>query len=134
MLHGYVDTELGRECRVRYALGVTLIEENILTALLELERAVESMPRANPKPNLLPMFARLDELTGTLPKDTDPLLLHYLHKKSYQKARLFLQGHDAENQPGNCRHVDTQGREWKPPQRAASVPLAGDGGETPPAR
>ena len=113
---------------------MTLTEENILAALLELERAVESMPRANPKPNLLPMFARLDELTAALPKDADPLLLHYLHKKSYQKARLFLQGCDAENQQGNCRHVDTQGHAWEPPQRAASVPLTGDGGGTPPAR
>ena len=119
---------------MRYEFGVTLIEENILAALLELERAVESMPRANPKPNLLPMFSRLDELTGALPKDTDPLLLHYLHKKSYQKARLFLQGQDAENQQGNCRHVDTEGRAWEPPARAASVPPIPGGGGTPPAR
>jgi len=119
---------------LRYEFGVTLIEENILAALLELERAVESMPRANPKPNLLPMFARLDELTGALPKDADPLLLHYLHKKSYQKARLFLQGQDAENQQGNCRHVDTEGRAWEPPARAVGVSPAGDGGGTPPAR
>jgi len=32
-------------------------------------------------------------------------LLHYLQKKSYEKARLYLQGRDAENQLGNCRHV-----------------------------
>ena len=44
-----------------------------------------------PVPEVLPLFARLDELTGTLPKDADPQLLHYLHKKSYQKARLFLE-------------------------------------------
>ena len=63
------------------------------------------MPSANPKPDLRPLFARIDELTEQLPRDTDPSLLHYLHKKSYEKARLFLQGHDAENQVGNCRHV-----------------------------
>jgi len=44
-------------------------------------------------------------LTAQLPPQTDPQLLHYLHKKSYEKARLFLQGRDAENQFGNCRHV-----------------------------
>ncbi len=80
-------------------------EKEILAALLQLEAAVKSMPAANPKPNLLPLFARLDELTHQLPRATDPSLLHYLHKKSYEKARLFLQGRDAENQLGNCRHV-----------------------------
>lgn len=93
---------------------MTEMEQNILDTLLELERAIEAMPRTTPKPTLLPFFSRLDELTRSLPVTTDPLLLHYLHKKSYQKARLFLQGHDAENQTGECRHVDTQGREWKP--------------------
>ena len=77
-------------------------EREILAALLELERAVASMPAANPKPNLLPLFSRLDELTRQLPRDTDPSLLHYLHKKSYEKARLLLQGREAENARGNC--------------------------------
>ncbi len=80
-------------------------EKEILAALLQLEAIVKSMPTANPKPNLLPLFAQLDELAQRLPRATDPSLLHYLHKKSYEKARLFLQGRDAENQFGNCRHV-----------------------------
>jgi hypothetical protein len=63
------------------------------------------MPSASPKPDLLPLFARIDELTKQLPRDADPELLHFLHKKSYEKARLFLQGRNAENQIGNCRHV-----------------------------
>jgi hypothetical protein len=25
-----------------------------------------------------------------MPRDSDPNLLHYLHRKSYEKARLFL--------------------------------------------
>jgi hypothetical protein len=81
------------------------IEKNLLDALVELDNAVKTMPSANPKPSLLPLFSRLDELTRQLPTDTDPALLHYLHKKSYEKARLYLQGRDAENQAGNCRHV-----------------------------
>lgn len=81
------------------------LERNILHSLRELERAVAAMPSANPKPDLLPLFARLDAMTHQLPRDTDPTLLHYLHKKSYQKARLFLEGHDAENAAGNCGHV-----------------------------
>lgn len=84
--------------------GVDILK-NILVALVELDDAVKTMPTANPKPNLLPLFARLDELTCQLPRNADPTLLHYLHKKSYEKARLFLQDRDAENQVGNCRHV-----------------------------
>ena len=81
------------------------VEKEILSSLEQLDAAVKAMPAANPKPSLLPIFSRLDELTTKLPRDTDPVLLHYLHKKSYEKARLYLQGRDAENQIGNCRHV-----------------------------
>jgi hypothetical protein len=81
------------------------VEHQILAALVQLDEAVKTIATANPKPALLPLFARIDELTAQLPRATDPSLLHYLHKKSYEKARLFLQGRDAENQMGNCRHV-----------------------------
>ena len=81
------------------------LEQNILKALVELDLAVKSMATARPKPDLLPLFARLDEMTAQLPRHTDPTLLHYMHKKSYEKARLFLQGRESENQVGNCRHV-----------------------------
>ena len=84
---------------------MTAIEQDILLTLQELESAVQSMPTANPKPNLLPLFSRLDKLARQLSLHTDPTLLHYLQKKSYEKARLFLQGQDEENQVGNCRHV-----------------------------
>jgi hypothetical protein len=81
------------------------VEQNLLNALVQLENAVKAMPVANPKPNLLPLFSHIDELTKQLPRNADPTLLHYLHKKSYEKARLFLQDRDAENQAGNCRHI-----------------------------
>ena len=81
---------------------MTGTERDILESLLALERAVASMPTANPKPDLMAMFARIDDLTRQLPRDADPSLLHYLHKKSYEKARLFLQGREAENARGNC--------------------------------
>ncbi len=80
-------------------------EKAILECLLELERTVQSIPSVNPKPNLLPLFSRLDDLTRQLPPQTDSTLRHYLQKRSYQKARLFLQGQEAANIPGNCRHV-----------------------------
>jgi hypothetical protein len=83
---------------------VTATEQNIWQTLVELDRLVKSMPAANPKPNLMPVFTRLDELTRQLPRQTAPELLHYLNKKSYEKARLFLEGRDAENAAGNCGH------------------------------
>jgi hypothetical protein len=81
------------------------LEQQLLSALTQLDATVKTLATANPKPSLLPLFTQIDELTKQLPHSTDPALLHYLHKKSYEKARLFLQGRDAENQIGNCRHV-----------------------------
>jgi len=81
---------------------MTDTERAILKALGDLDSTVKSMPTANPKPNLLPLFTRLDELTRQLPKNASPDLLHYLHKKSYEKARLWLEGRNAENARGNC--------------------------------
>ena len=85
---------------------MTEIEQNILNSLLELETTVKTLATANPKPSLQPLFARLDDLTNRLPRNTSPDLLHYLHKKSYEKARLSLQGRDAENAEGNFGHVN----------------------------
>ena len=70
---------------------MTQTEQAILSTLLELEKTAAAMPAANPKPSLLPLFARLEQLTAQLPPSTNPNLLHYLHRKSYQKARLLLQ-------------------------------------------
>ena len=84
---------------------ITAIEQTLLAALVELEKAGHSLRTANPKPDLPALFARVDELAKQLPRGTDAALLHYLQKKSYEKARLFLHGREAENQAGNCRHV-----------------------------
>ena len=78
-------------------------ERNILQTLIELENAVKAMATTNPKPNLSPLFNRIDALTAQLPKGTEATLLHYLHRKSYEKARLWLEGRDTENQAGSCR-------------------------------
>lgn len=68
------------------------IEAQILGALKELDAAVKTMPTANPKPTLLPLFTRIDELARQLPHGTDPELLHFLQRKSYEKARARLEG------------------------------------------
>jgi hypothetical protein len=77
-------------------------EKVILQTLVELDSTIKTMASANPKPSLLPIFARLDDLTRQLPKNASPELLHFLHKKSYEKARLLLEGRGAENARGNC--------------------------------
>ena len=78
----------------------TPTEENLLAALAELEKAAKSMPAANPKPNLLPLFARIDELAKQLPTGADPELRHFLQRKSYAKARLLLEGCGRDNAKG----------------------------------
>lgn len=78
------------------------VERGLLDALIELEDAVKRFPTAQPKPNLVPLFEKIDSLASTLPRGTDPSLLHYLHKKSYEKAKLWLEGCDAQNQRGQC--------------------------------
>ena len=77
-------------------------ERDILQTLTELENAVKAMATTNPKPNLSPLLNRIDALTDQLPKETDATLLHYLHRKSYEKARLWLEGRETENQAGSC--------------------------------
>jgi hypothetical protein len=82
----------------------TTVEANLLNALAELQDAVKLMPDANPKPNLLPLFSRIDELAGELPPTANPELRHFLERKSYEKARLLLQGRGKENVRGGCGH------------------------------
>lgn len=60
------------------------------------------MPPANPKPDLLQFFARIDELARQLPSDADPALLHYLQKKSYEKARLICRAATRKTGPATA--------------------------------
>jgi hypothetical protein len=70
---------------------MTQTEREILDTLLELEQAVAQMGSGQPKSDLRPIFARLDKLSSQLPSDAPSDLRHYLQRKSYQKARAFLQ-------------------------------------------
>ena len=85
---------------IGYRSGMTATEQAILDTLLDLEAKAAQMATANPKPNLLPVFARLDELASTLPADADPELRHFLQRRSYEKARMKLQGMAAAR--GSC--------------------------------
>ncbi len=77
------------------------VERKVLAALIELEKAVEQIPTANPKPDLAPIFTKIDNLTKELPLTTDRQLIHFLQRKSYQKARLFLQEQETGSVPAS---------------------------------
>lgn len=83
---------------------MTALESEILEALVRLENVATGGTTGQPE-SVLPIVKRLSELTHALPLGTSPDLLHYLHKRSYEKARFWLQGRDAENSQGNCGHV-----------------------------
>jgi hypothetical protein len=67
------------------------LEHKLIEALRTLETAVQSMPAAQPKPNLIPLFHQIDAIARSLPPGTDPQLRHFLANKSYQKARALLE-------------------------------------------
>jgi hypothetical protein len=87
---------------------VTSTENAILEALIELEKAAaaaRSPQGAAPvKVPILPILERIDRLATELPPTAPGDLRHYLQRKSYEKARLFLLDRGAENTPGNCGH------------------------------
>ena len=82
---------------------MTVLEKQILERLVELDDKVKTMATANPKPNLLPLFQQIEELADQLPRSTAPDLLHYMQRKSYEKARQWLEGRYAEIQKGGCK-------------------------------
>lgn len=82
---------------------MTAGEQILLNALVELDNAGHAPRGANPNPDLPALFARIDKLAKQLPHDADPNLLHYLQKKSYEKARRRLEGRAAEITRGGCR-------------------------------
>jgi hypothetical protein len=85
-----------------YNSPMTELEEQLLRSLMELDEAVKNMPVANPKPNLVALFGTIDGLAARLPAGTHPRLLHFLYKRSYGKALLFLQGRSEEIEKGQC--------------------------------
>ncbi|MBN9692828.1 MAG: hypothetical protein J0M24_21495 [Verrucomicrobia bacterium] len=66
---------------------MTETEQRLLEQLRELEADVARQPR----PDLRPRLVELDRLTRALPTEADPELRHFLQRRSYEKARLFLE-------------------------------------------
>ena len=82
------------------------LEQALLDKLMELETAAKTFAIANPKPDLTRLFGEIENLAGRLPQSSNPSLLHYLRRKSYQKARLLLQGENPESEtpePGKAK-------------------------------
>ena len=122
MIHAHHTPLVGSRSLLQLLFDATHLERSTITrfkdALLEHERLhpgkdyreqlasfledAVAQVNAKPKPDLVGLFGRLDDLTAQLPRGTSPDLLHYMHKKSYQKARLFLQGQDPEQ--GTCTY------------------------------
>ncbi len=82
---------------------MTANEDEILATLRALESSAQTPPGGT-KPDILALLRRLDGLAAQLPPDGDRDLRHYLQRRSYEKARLLLEGRGAENQRGKCGH------------------------------
>lgn len=78
------------------------VEQQILETLKDLESNAAAIRTAQPKPNLVPLFQRLDALASELPPDRHGDLRHFLRNGSYEKARLWLEGRRAEIGRGAC--------------------------------
>lgn len=65
----------------------------VLVALRRLDAAAAS------RANVLPLLQELDALARALPAGAPADLRHYLQRRSYEKARLFLEGLDPEAGP-----------------------------------
>ncbi len=68
------------------------LEHDLLTALRTLEAAARASRQPGATTDFQALFARIDELAGRLPPETDPELRHFLARKSYGKAREYLEG------------------------------------------
>jgi hypothetical protein len=66
-------------------------ERALHAALIDLEAAAKPSTTGAPRPDLMRLFERIDALAAALPPDTDREFLHFLHRKSYTKAREWLE-------------------------------------------
>ena len=81
---------------------MTSLEQELHQALLDLDAAVKRMAASKVPVDLMPLFARIDEIGARLPAGTDPQLLHFIQRKSFEKATLWLEGRKAEITRGIC--------------------------------
>jgi hypothetical protein len=81
---------------------MTQLEQQLHDALLALDQAVKGIAARKEPVDLMPLFRRIDELGAQLPPGTDPQLVHFIQRKSFEKAIFWLEGRKAEITRGNC--------------------------------
>ena len=81
---------------------MTQLEQELHAALLDLDAAVKRMAATKTPVDLMPLFNRIDELGAKLPPGTDPQLVHFIQRKSFEKATLWLEGRKPEITRGIC--------------------------------
>jgi hypothetical protein len=81
---------------------MTQLEQQLYEALTALDQAVKSFAATKQPVDLMPLFRRIDELGAQLLPETDPQLLHFLQRKSFEKATLWLEDRKAEITRGIC--------------------------------
>jgi aminodeoxyfutalosine synthase len=77
-------------------------EAGLLAALTRLEQTVQARAAGDAAADVRAPLSELDRLVGALPADADPELIHYLRRRSYEKARQFLEGRVAAIEKGGC--------------------------------
>jgi hypothetical protein len=77
-------------------------EHELLNQLRALEARMASGSAPGSGPSLVTIFEDIDRLGARLGTSAAPELRHYLAKKSYRKARIWLEGGDPE--AGACPH------------------------------
>jgi len=81
---------------------MTQLEQQLHEALVTLDQAVKGIAATKQPVDLMPLLRRIDELGAQLPPDTDPQLAHFMKKRSFEKAILWLEGRHSEIGRGNC--------------------------------
>ena len=81
---------------------MTQLETELHQALLDLDGAVKRMSATKAPVDLMPLFVRIDELGAQLPEGTDPQLVHFIQRKSFEKATLWLEGRKSAITRGVC--------------------------------
>jgi hypothetical protein len=79
---------------------MTTVEQELHGALAKFMRAVADKNQ----PAVTATLARVTELQQQLGTDAPPMLVHYLERRSYQKALDFLNSGQPETETPQCGH------------------------------
>ena len=74
------------------SVTITTFEQQVKAALAEFEKGLSS----GQSEMVGQALSKLNQYSETAPSDTHPQLIHYLKKRSYQKAIQWLNGEDPE--------------------------------------